>query len=125
MSGVDDLFSSERPPAPVRDRLDRAAQLLAVALPLNVLGVTCFTGVPGAVLALLAWHIADEEVLRVESGALPAERGVRARRVRGLGFAMLVFAIGSLILQIVLFGAGFYQALLTAAAGLFGVEVAE
>ena len=123
MSGVDDVFSAERPPAPVRDRLDRAARLLAVALPLNVLGVACFTGVPGAVLALVAWHIADEEVLRVESGALPAERGVRARRVRGLGFAMLVFAIGSLILQIVLFGAGFYQALLAAAAGLLGVDV--
>ncbi len=111
MSGADDLFSTEAP-APVHDRLGRVEKLLAIALPLNALGIFCFTGVPGAVLALLAWHTADEEMLRIESGALPADRMVRARRLRGLGFGLLVFALLSLSAQVTLFAIGFYAGLL-------------
>ncbi|MDP2312988.1 MAG: hypothetical protein Q8P41_08790 [Pseudomonadota bacterium] len=113
MSGVDDLFSPEgavEPPPP--DRLRRIERLLAVALPLNVLGVFCFTGVPGALLALVGWQLADEEVARVESGALAPEKGPRARRMRGFAFGQLGFALLSLALQASLFGMGFYDGLL-------------
>jgi hypothetical protein len=113
VSGVDDLFAPEAPPpAPPPDRLRRISRLLAIALPLNLLGFLCFTGVPGAVMALVGWQLADEEVARVESGALPKEVGPRAQRLRSFAFVQMLIALLSLLLQIVLFGAGFYDALL-------------
>ncbi|MFN7147753.1 MAG: hypothetical protein ACK4YP_28545 [Myxococcota bacterium] len=108
MSGADDLFSSEAP-APVRDRLARATMVLAFATPLVLLGVTCFTSVPGAVLALVGWQMADEEVARVESGALPLDRLPTARRVRAAGFSLVVLSGVLFLVQIWFFTQGWYD----------------
>lgn len=108
MSGADDLFSSEAP-APVRDRLARATMVLAFAAPLVLLGVTCFTSVPGAVLSLVGWQMADEEVARVESGALPVDRLPTARRVRAFGFALVVLSGLLFLVQIWFFAKGWYD----------------
>lgn len=122
MSGADDLFSTDAPP-PVHDRLHRAAVLIAIAAPLCLLGPACFTGVPGAVLALVAWQFADEELARAETGALPSDRAPRGRRLRGVAFALLVFSIGSFFLQIALFALGVYDALLALGMALVTGEV--
>lgn len=124
MSGVDDLFSPEAPPpaAPI-DRLRRIGRLLALALPLNMFGIFCFTGVPGAVMALVGWQLADEEVARVESGALPKEARPRAERLRAFAFAQMSFALLSLVAQVVLFGLGFYDFVLQIFLAVAGVGV--
>ena len=115
MSGVDDLFSPEAPPPapPPKDRLRRVDVLLAIALPLNLFGILCFTGVPGAILTLIGWQLADEEIARVESGALPQRQLGPARRRRNLAFAQLIWVMLSLTIQVVLFGIGFYDGVFT------------
>jgi len=122
VSGVDDLFTDERA-APARDRLGRARALVAVAAPLVVLGPACFTGVPGALLALVAWQFADEELARAESGGLPADRARPAARLRGLAFGLLSLSILSFVLQIFLFAIGFYASLLELVVGLVRGDV--
>ncbi|MDP2307881.1 MAG: hypothetical protein Q8P18_17780 [Pseudomonadota bacterium] len=122
MSGVDDVFSPESPrPAPPPDRLRRISRLLALALPLNLFGIFCFTGVPGAVMALVGWQLADEEVARAESGALPREARPRAERLRAFAFTQMTLALLSLVAQVVLFGLGFYDYLLQFFLGLAGI----
>jgi hypothetical protein len=108
LSEVDDLFSGDAPIV-VRDRLGRASRLLWVALVLQLLGPACFTGVPGAILALVGWQTADDELGRIESGVVSVTAEPRARRLRAFGFGQLVFALLSLSLQIVLFNLGVYD----------------
>ena len=125
MSNVDDLFAPEplpggRPAPPPVDRLRRVRVILGVALPLNFLGVLCFTGVPGAILTLVGWQLADEEVARAEAGVVPKEQLPRARRARDFAFGQLVFVVLSLTAQVALFTLGVYDALFEAVVALFG-----
>jgi len=125
VSNVDDLFAPEPlpggPPAPPPvDRLRRVRVILGVALPLNLVGVFCLTGVPGAILTLVAWQLADEEVARAEAGVVPKEQLPRARRARDFAFGQLVFVLLSLTAQVALFTFGVYDALLEAVVALFG-----
>ena len=125
MSNVDDLFAPEplpggRPAPPPVDRLRRVRVILGVALPLNLVGVFCLTGVPGAILTLVAWQLADEEVARAEAGVVPKEQLPRARRARDFAFGQLVFVLLSLTAQVALFTFGVYDALLEAVVALFG-----
>ena len=124
MSGVDDLFSPDAPPPPPpKDRLRRIGRLLAVSLPLNLLGPLCLTGVPGAILALIGWQLADEEVARAESGAVPKDQLPRARRMRTFAFSQLSLAMLSLVAQVFLFALGFYDMLLELVVSLVGLGV--
>ena len=120
MSGADELFSTEVA-RPVTDRLKKATWILGIAAPLNLMGVFCFTGVPGAMLSIWGWNIAEEELHRVEVGALPAEREHRARWVRAFGFAQIGIATVSLLVQLVLFGIGFYDGLVVLILTLVGL----
>jgi hypothetical protein len=127
VSAVDDLFSGEGPRpgrARPRDPVSSISLWLVAAAILDLLGVTCFTGVPGAALTIWCWHNCDEELQRVESGAAPPERAPAVRRLRGVAFALLMFSFASLALQIWLFANGFYQLALFALLSLFGAEVA-
>jgi hypothetical protein len=110
MANVDDLFSGGAKAPPIADNLARIWRFLVFATPLNLFGFACFTSVPGAFLTLWAWQLAEEEVARVESGALPAERGASVRAARGYAFGMLVFVCFSLLGQIVLYSLGLYDA---------------
>lgn len=122
MSGADDLFSPEAPPpAPPPDRLRRISWLLGIALPLNLLGIFCFTGVVGAVMALVGWQLADEEVARVESGALPKDARPRAQALRTFAFVQMAFSVLSLTAQVFLFGLGFYDFVLGGLLQVLGV----
>jgi hypothetical protein len=103
---VDALFDGE-PPLPPLDptpRLRRLTALLVVAIPLDLLGITCFTGVPGAFLTLVAYLQADAEQALVDAGRYPSERqAVRLKRIRQLALWMMVFTLVSLALQVFLF----------------------
>jgi len=109
---VDALFDGE-PPLPALDptpRLRRITLLLVVAAPLDLLGITCFTGVPGAALTLVAYLQADAEQALVDAGRYPSDQHVsRLRRVRRVALWLMVFTLVSLALQVVLFvGTNFY-----------------
>lgn len=124
MSGVDDLFSSEAP-ARVPDGTRRVTTILGVAFVLNALGITCFTGVPGAILTLVGWHLADEEVSKIDNGVVPKERMPRARGLRRFAYGQMVFASVCLLVQLLLFAEGFYEQLLVFVFGLFGAVVPQ
>lgn len=109
---VEVLFGGE-PPAPLVDpapRLRRLTWLLAVAIPLDLLGVTCFTGVPGAFLTLWAYLLADAETAQVSAGRYPeGDASARARRLRTVAAWAMAFTIVSFVVQIGLFWWGFYD----------------
>ena len=109
---VDALFDGE-PPLPPLDpapRLRRLTLLLAVAIPLDLLGITCFTGVPGALLTLVVYLQADAEQALVDAGRYPSPEAIaRLVRIRRVALWMMVFTLISLALQVVLFvGTDFY-----------------
>ncbi len=113
---VDALFGGE-PPLPPLDptpRLRRLAVLLAVAIPLDLLGITCFTGVPGAAITLWAYLVADSEQALADAGRYANDRHrARLARLRSVALWAMAFTIVSLVVQIVLFAAtDFYSALL-------------
>lgn len=113
---VDALFGGEPalPPLDPAPRLRRLAVLLAVAIPLDLLGITCFTGVPGAALTLWAYLSADSEQALVQAGRYPdALSAARLGRLRQVALWAMVFTVCSLVLQIVLFTTtDFYGAVL-------------
>ena len=68
---VDALFSSEIPtrtPIEDRKRLVRLHRTLWMAIVLDVLGVPCWTSVPGAALTLWVWLATDADLTRIEAG---------------------------------------------------------
>ncbi len=85
-------------------------RLLWVAIPLDLLGVLCCTSVPGAVLTLVAWSVADGELARVGSGDLPLDEAPRLSRYKRISLAALVFCVLSFLLQIILLSNGTYRA---------------
>lgn len=109
---VDILFGGE-PAQPLVDpapRIRRLSWLLAVAIPLDALGVTCFTGVPGAFLTLWAYLLADAEAAQVQAGRYPeGPSGGRILRLRSLAAWAMAFTIFSFVVQIALFWWGFYD----------------
>jgi len=110
---VDALFAGEPPPPPIeataRIRALRAA--LVVALPLNVLGIFCWTGVPGAAITLWAWLQADGQMARVEAGAYSSEDAADLMRLRTLSGWLLAFCVLSLLVQAYLLTTNFYSEL--------------
>jgi len=103
---VDALFGGE-PALPLLDpgpRLRRMVVLLVVAIPLDLLGITCFTGVPGALLTLWVYLSADNEQALVDAGRYPEGPAAdRLARIRKVALWAMVFTIVSLVVQIVLF----------------------
>ncbi len=110
---VDALFSGELPEVrDLRPLINRLAVLLAFSAPLNLAGVFCFTGVPGALLTLWAWLLADGEAARVREGGADPEQGARLLRMRDLAAWNLGLCVSSLLVQAWLLTTGFYEALL-------------
>ena len=110
---VDDLFQRDAPVRPTPNRLSLITVLLGVAAPLNFLGIACFTAIPGVILTLLAWQLADEELARVESGALGPALRPKVQRLRAVAFGQLGFCALSLMTQMFLYGIGVYDQVLT------------
>jgi len=101
---VDALFVGDPPPPPeaAAPVLRRLRALLWVAIPLNILGIPCWTGVPGAALTLWAWLVADGEMARVDAGAYHAEDAAALVRMRRLSAWVLGFCLVSLVIQVYL-----------------------
>ncbi len=120
---VDALFEGE-PPAPPPDpgpALRRLRVLLAVAIPLDLLGIPCWTGVPGAVLTLWAWLRADAEAARVREGAYDDDLAADFLRLRAWAAWALGFSILSLVVQAWLLTTPFYALLLVRALDALGL----
>lgn len=118
---VDALFAGDAPtPADNRPAIGRLRWLLGLAIPMNVLGVLCWTGVPGAALTLWAWLLADDEAARVRAGEVEGEDGETVLRLRGLAAWNLGLCVVSLLVQAWLLTTSFYELLLARVLGAGG-----
>lgn len=112
LARVDALFAGE-PPAPAAalgPRIQAIRAVLALGLPLSLLGIPCWTGVPGAALTLWAYSLADGAMAEAGSAApdeLARLAALRRTAVGGLVFAGLSFVVQAWLLSQP-FYAGFY-----------------
>jgi hypothetical protein len=109
-SNVDALFSGEpqKKPVDVTARMRRIKRILWLAVPLDLFGIPCWTGVPGAVLTLWAWLATDSEVARIEAGDYTHTDAMRLLTLRRITFWALLFSVVSLIVQSWLLSTPFY-----------------
>lgn len=98
---VDALFDGEPPPPPIdaAPRVKRLKLILAIAIPLDALGIPCWTGVPGALLTLWAWMRADAEVAHIQAGQYDAEHAATLMRLRAIAAWALGLCVVSLLVQ--------------------------
>jgi hypothetical protein len=107
---VDALFSglgAEVPSQSTRPT-SRTQRLLAIAIVLNILGLPCWTSVPGAVLTLWVWMSLDTEMARIEAGAYSAADTAALLRLRRYASLTLILCVVCLIVQIALLSTTFY-----------------
>ncbi len=109
---VDQLFGGE-PPGPggsgPQPRTGLILGLLVVAAPLDLFGIVCCSSIPGMVLTLAAWLLADGDLARVESGHLPMDKAPALVRLKQVAFGLLVFCGLSFLVQMALLGNGAYE----------------
>lgn len=109
---VDALFSGDLPtstPIEAQRRLHRLNRTLWVAIGLDVLGLPCWTSVPGAVLTLWVWLATDADLVRIEAGEYSDADTALVMRIRRLAAIALVFCVVSLLIQILLLSTSFYE----------------
>jgi len=108
---VDALFSGDLqlPPSELGPRLDRLRQTLWVAIALDVLGVPCWTSVPGAILTLYVWLSTDIDAS--PDGMHSPDELAKLGRLRKIATWALVFCVASLMAQIFLLSTSFYERL--------------
>ena len=109
---VDALFSGELPtrtPIEAKKRLTRLHRTLSIAIVLDILGLPCWTSVPGAALTLWVWLATDADLIRIEIGEYSDEDAAFLMRIRRYASIALVFCVVSLVLQIFLLSTSFYQ----------------
>ncbi len=120
---LDEPFGGANASEPTTPPPARVRALVIAGFVLTVLGPTCFTGVPGAGLALWAWYRADEDLARAEAGALPPEAEASVRKERRVAFAGVVFAMVLLVIQLSLFARGAYDVYVAFLAGLLNLAL--
>ena len=92
-----------------RARLPLVWGILAVALPLNLLGVLSCTAVPGAVVTLMAWWLLDQELALHGSGMIDPSDGPALLKLKQVTRWFLAFCGANLLLQIALLSTGVYE----------------
>ena len=103
---VDRLFGGK----PVGEsQVRRATILLAIAVPLDVLGLVTCTSVPGALLTLAAWQLAEADMKRIEAGELSVEHAPAIARVKQIAFWAMGACILGFGLQLVPLSTGTYE----------------
>ena len=107
---VEALFSGLGPelPTAATQTLSRTKRLLRIAIVLDILGLPCWTSVPGAVLTLWVWMRLDTEVAHIEAGAYSDADAAALMRTRGYASAALVLCAVCLVVQIALLSTTFY-----------------
>ncbi len=105
---VAELFGEgEGAPSP---RVLAITSLLGGGLLVALVGMAC-TAVPGGVMVLFAWMLAEKEMDRIESGYLPADaRGV-VRLLQTATFVGVLVVVFLFVAQGYLFCSGFYDEL--------------
>ena len=82
---VDRLFGGK----PVGEsQVRRATILLAIAVPLDVLGLVTCTSVPGALLTLAAWQLAEADMKQIAFWAMGA-------CILGFGLQLVLLSTGT------------------------------
>lgn len=104
---VDLLFGKES--AETRNkRLRRIRWLLAVAAPLDLLGLVSCTALPGAALTLLAWQLSDQELYRAEEGLGGGGNTDALGRLRQVAGGLLAVCFVGFFVQMYLLSTGVY-----------------
>ncbi|MGB0638425.1 MAG: hypothetical protein ACPGTU_03765 [Myxococcota bacterium] len=108
---VDALFSGTLPPtAPdTGNRILRLRRVLYIAIALDVLGIPCWTSVPGAVLTLWVWLSTDTDIGRIENGEYTDAEANSLMKIRRITSWTLTFCVCSLVVQISLLSTTFYE----------------
>jgi hypothetical protein len=111
MSRLDELFGEAS--AEVKPKTKQTYALVWGGLAAALLGLAC-TSVPGVLVVLVGWYVADQETDRLDSGFIPqtfAAEVHRAERLARFGVASAVVIISA---QVVLLCSGFYSMYLEA-----------
>lgn len=107
---VDALFAGDDPegPTPAPPRILRLKKLLAIAIVLDILGLPCWTSVPGAIMTLWVWMATDTDVAHIEAGTYTETEAAELLQLRRYAAMALVLCVICLIVQIALLSTRFY-----------------
>ena len=110
---VNALFSGDMPPPPTDygPRFRTIEQTLWAAIVLNVLGIPCWTSVPGALLTLWAWLATDTDAALSSDEHMSSTDTEHLARLRKRATATLIFCVAALLVQIILLSTTFYERL--------------
>ena len=117
---VDALFSGNlpEPNANHEARLQRLNQTAWAAIALNILGIPCWTSVPGAALTLWVWFATDPDSIDGVDDAAPPAIREQFDQIRRRANVALTLCIAALLVQIILLSTSFYERLWGAAGAL-------
>ena len=110
---VDQLFAGEPPPPPIdaTARIVHLRRTLFLGIVLDVLGIPCWTSVPGAVLTLWVWMATDGDRARIANGEYLDEDAAVILRLHKWASMALALCVLSMVLQIFLLSTSFYERL--------------
>lgn len=91
--------------------------MLSIGLMVALLGMAC-TAVPGGVIVLMAWMLAEKEVDRIENGYLADDTRLTVNRLQLISLISVVFVVVLFAVQAWLFCSGYYDLLWAGALGL-------
>ena len=92
---VDALFAGDEPegPTPAPPRILRLKKLLAIAIVLDILGLPCWTSVPGAIMTLWVWMATDTDVAHIEAGTYTEAEAAELLQLRRYAAMALVLCV--------------------------------
>lgn len=93
---VDELFGSGAG-AP-RPRSSLVFTLVFGGIAVSILGLAC-TSLPGVIMVLVAWSVAETERDRLDSGYLPRDSAARVRSLRVAAWAGVIWGLAILVIQ--------------------------
>jgi hypothetical protein len=107
---VDALFAGDDPdgPTPAPPRILRLKKMLAIAIVLDILGLPCWTSVPGAIMTLWVWMATDTDMAHIEAGTYTEADAAELLRLRKYAALALVLCVICLMIQIALLSTHFY-----------------
>ncbi len=93
---VDELFGAGA--GQTRPRTALITGLVVGGVVTSVLGLVC-SALPGVMVLLAAWSVAETEHDRIDSGYLPAESRGRVRALRAVAWAGVICGLAVLMIQ--------------------------
>jgi hypothetical protein len=93
---VDELFGSGAGAPKPRSSL--VFTLVFGGIAISILGLAC-TSLPGVLMVLAAWAVAETERDRLESGYLPRDSAARVKSLRVAAWAGVIWGLAILVIQ--------------------------